>query len=273
MAVQDADTIDIDDIHRLGATQKGNPRPKIVRFLRRYQRQDVWDARRHLKGTPYSMNEDLPDVYKRARSILVPVMKAARTAGSKATLVLNKVKIDGRLYGIDDICQLPKKFDPAQECMRKNSNTTCFFGRHTPLSNFYPCSFVVQNVKYSSTEQFIQHKKAEYMGNDVLAHKILLTSDPAAMRSMVKSLKGDTQQWYDRVRDEILPAIRAKFHQNPKLLDSLLATGDHTLGEAALDPFWGIGLKLNNPQNLDPNLWTGQNIMGKLLMSIRDELK
>ena len=45
------------------------------------------------------------------------------------------------------------------------------------------------------------------------------------------------------------------------------------LGEASTDPIWGVGLKLSNPALLTPNTWTGQNLMGTMLMTVRDEFK
>ncbi len=76
----------IDDIHR-NQWSKETPKPITIRFIKRTDRHKIWGARRQLKQTTYSMSEDLPEVYKKARGILVPVMKAAREAGYKTTLV------------------------------------------------------------------------------------------------------------------------------------------------------------------------------------------
>jgi predicted NAD-dependent protein-ADP-ribosyltransferase YbiA (DUF1768 family) len=62
-----------------------------------------------------------------------------------------------------------------------------------------------------------------------------------------------------------------KFTQNPVLLQKLLLTKNHVLiedigsrkGERHL--FWGMRNK--------GGLWEGKNILGKLLMEVRDELK
>ena len=272
MGVHNVATIIIDAIHRKPGP-KERPRAVIVRFLQRTDRQRVWDARRNLKGTPYSLNEDLPEQYNRSRSILVPIMKSARTAGYKATLVLDKVKIDGRLYGTDQLSQLHEKCNPALECVKVTDTSYCYFGRYTPLSNFHQCNLKLQGIRYNCTEQYIQHKKAESLGHDDIAQKILHTTDPVAMKQMGDSIKGNTQVWYDQARDIILPAIRAKFEQNPSLMDCLAQTGDRQIGEATRNQFWGIGLTLKNPTISDVNQWSGKNIMGQLLMSVREELK
>ncbi len=85
----------IDDIHR-NMWSKENPKPITVRFVKRTDRHRVWGARKYLKNTNFIMSEDLPQIYQKARSALVPVMKAARAAGYKTTLVQDKVRIDGK---------------------------------------------------------------------------------------------------------------------------------------------------------------------------------
>ena len=63
----------------------------------------------------------------------------------------------------------------------------------------------------------------------------------------------------DRMRD----VLRAKFNQHEDLKQKLLDTGDAILVEdSKTDRFWGIGKKMN-----------GKNMLGELLMKIRDELK
>ena len=217
------------------------------------------------------MNEDLPEEYLKARRILVPVMKAAIAAGYKSTLKLDKVMIDSRLYGTNQLTQLPSKCDPALQCTKQTGDVHCFFGMHTPLSNFYPCSFTVNQIQYSCTEQFIQSRKSECLGNESVAQKIMLTTDPTQMKKLGGSVKGNIQKWYAEARDTVLPAIRAKFSQNPKLKEYLLKTDNKIIGEASLDSFWGISLKLSNPNIKDINLWSGKNEMGKILMTVRAE--
>ncbi len=65
----------------------------------------------------------------------------------------------------------------------------------------------------------------------------------------------------------------AKFSQNTDLKQYLLATSTTTLAEASLDPTWGIGLSLRNPNKMDKNKWSGKNWLGNLLMSVRTDIK
>ncbi len=71
----------------------------------------------------------------------------------------------------------------------------------------------------------------------------------------------------------VLVGSRAKYQQNPTLLAALLATSGTTLVEASpFDRVWGIGLGVNNPKALDRKNWRGQNLLGQILTTLRDEL-
>ena len=122
-------------------------------------------------------------------------------------------------------------------------------------------------------EQFIQQSKAEVMGDDVTAAGIRSRQNPSVIKQMGKSIKGNTQQWFLEAKELALPALKEKFRQNPKMLSYLLANGDKVLGVASTDRFWGIGLRLENPNVHDQNMSSGKNFMGDLLMRVRAELK
>jgi ribA/ribD-fused uncharacterized protein len=54
----------------------------------------------------------------------------------------------------------------------------------------------------------------------------------------------------------------------------LLDTGDKILVEGnAKDNIWAVGLDWNDDRILDPSNWNGQNLLGKVLMELRTELK
>ena len=60
--------------------------------------------------------------------------------------------------------------------------------------------------------------------------------------------------------------------QNYDLMDLLLDTKDAILAEASpQDKIWGIGLEENDPNSKDPESWRGQNLLGKILMQLREE--
>jgi predicted NAD-dependent protein-ADP-ribosyltransferase YbiA (DUF1768 family) len=67
------------------------------------------------------------------------------------------------------------------------------------------------------------------MGQDHIAQRILKTSDPTAQKRMGNAIRGNLQPWYDTAKTTILPAIKAKFEQNPHLLDYLKTTGQKVI--------------------------------------------
>ena len=67
-------------MHRLGKSKQitGSPRPVTARFTCREDRELVWRQRFNLKGSRYSLAEDLPPaVRKILKTILVAAMKEA----------------------------------------------------------------------------------------------------------------------------------------------------------------------------------------------------
>jgi ribA/ribD-fused uncharacterized protein len=68
--------------------------------------------------------------------------------------------------------------------------------------------------------------------------------------------------------------VFAKFSQNPDLAAILLATGDKILAEASpRDVVWGIGYSSSNPKAYDLSLRRRTNLLGKILMKVREDLK
>ena len=65
--------------------------------------------------------------------------------------------------------------------------------------------------------------------------------------------------WDDRKVEIMLKGLRAKFSQSKMLREALLETGNATIHEnSPTDMFWGI---------------KGEDMLGKLLMKVREELK
>lgn len=53
----------------------------------------------------------------------------------------------------------------------------------------------------------------------------------------------------------------------------LIATGDEIIAECSVsDKVWGIGLSMSDPLRYDITKWPGQNLLGKILMAVRDQL-
>ena len=65
----------------------------------------------------------------------------------------------------------------------------------------------------------------------------------------------------------------AKFAQHPRLAAFLHGTGDRVVVEASpRDRIWGIGLAEDHVDATDPERWKGLNLLGFVLMDVRDAL-
>jgi hypothetical protein len=101
------------------------PRPIIFRLLHRPDRKRIWQGRKALLSTKYRLSED----YKKDRNLLKPILTVAKAKGATASLMPNKIKVDGKIYGVNQIKDLP----PQQACERINDSLVCFFGRTSSI--------------------------------------------------------------------------------------------------------------------------------------------
>lgn len=153
-------------------------------------------------------------------------------------------------------------------------------GFHNPddtngyLSNWYLSDFTVDSIKFTSMEQYMMYQKAICFHDDTIALKIRGTNDVAEIKALGRKVRNYNDTIWNGVRQVVIyRGLLAKFSQNPKLKELLLATGENLLAECAVrDCIWGIGLSLKqNYQNIAD--WKGQNLLGFALMLVRDELK
>ena len=144
----------------------------------------------------------------------------------------------------------------------------------TCLSQWYPCQFEVDGVTYTSAEQYMMAEKARLFGDEKIRTEILRTSDPRKCKALGRKVKNfDKAVWDKRKENIVRNGNFEKFMQNSALRSLLLSTGDKVLVEASpTDRVWGIGLGKNNPDALDPKKWRGQNLLGFILMAVRNEM-
>jgi ribA/ribD-fused uncharacterized protein len=151
---------------------------------------------------------------------------------------------------------------------------TFFFTEASPFSQWYRCSFVVDGQTFNCAEQFMMHGKALLFGDAEMAQKILAADHPKQHKALGRKVKSfDDVKWRANRELIVTAGSRAKFTQNDELRALLLATIGTTLVEASpYDRIWGIGLAATDPRATDPTKWRGQNLLGKILTQLRDEL-
>ena len=154
------------------------------------------------------------------------------------------------------------------------SEYTFFFTEANPFSQWYPCSFTASGNTFNCAEQFMMHGKALLFADTETAAKILAAAHPRQHKALGRKVKPFDDVVWKRERLNIVRAgSRAKFTQNPELLEKLLATAGTLLVEASpYDKIWGIGLAATDPRAKDPAQWKGQNLLGKILTELREQL-
>ena len=141
------------------------------------------------------------------------------------------------------------------------------------LSNWYKAEFEYAGKHFTSVEQFMMYHKLMTFHQFDLADKVMATNDPAEAKKLGRT---PFSNFDDKLWTRISPVIvkrgvRAKFEQNPGLLKQLLATGNAVLAECSpYDKIWGIGLAFGD-QALDTFQWKGKNLLGRILMVLREE--
>ena len=139
--------------------------------------------------------------------------------------------------------------------------------------NWYPSEFCIDEIHFTSMEQYMMYKKAMLFHDMGIASKILQTSDVAEIKRLGRAVSGYDENYWNGVRQIVVyQGLMAKFSQNEKLKDLLLSTGDSILAECAVkDRIWGIGLSMKDVDRLDKAKWKGQNLLGYALMLVREK--
>jgi len=131
----------------------------------------------------------------------------------------------------------------------------------------------ISRIEFSSSEKYYMAAKAAFAQNQSFFLDIMETNDPSTAKEHGSSFRVPIN--WERVRVGVMEyACYLKFSQNHNIGQALLDTGDTELVEAAPnDNVWGIGMSENQAQNVDPSFWPGTNLLGKVLMRVRNHLK
>ena len=271
-----AHTFTIRRCRGLGKPNPSRSRPVSVEFDRRADADAIYEYRYHLTGGLYVDREFNPET-ENSRRILRPILRAAKMKPEyryKSRMENDKLVIDGKKYGVNDLNLLPQKLHPFEVTTKSNEETLGFFGELCPFSNFYPAQFTHEGIKYNSSEQLIQYKKAMYCGDKTTAMKILGAKTAISCKQLAYQIQNyDHQGWIDVAKGLCRDGISAKFDQNPSLCRKLLSTGEKTLVESSCDDIWGTGVPLFRWDCLNRTHWKGNGILGTLLVDIRDSLR
>ena len=151
-----------------------------------------------------------------------------------------------------------------------------FWGSKDVFSNFYYSPFKHQGVLFKWSEQAVMYRKAKLFGADKIAEQILKAQTPKACKDLGRSreIPFDDKVWYENRERIYKEVLLDKFSSSDTIMAQLTYTMGKTLVEASpYDKIWGIGLSADDPRAENPNEWKGLNLLGKVLMEVREELK
>ena len=132
----------------------------------------------------------------------------------------------------------------------------------------------IEGKDYLSVEHYYQAKKAEMFDEESL-EKILKAKSTKAVKALGKKIKNFNQVEWDKSKYEIMKqGIKSKFVQYPELRKQLQETEDRKIGYAdARNIYWGIGSSESVEKSKHPEKWRGKNMIGHILMELREEFK
>ncbi|CAE6511198.1 unnamed protein product [Rhizoctonia solani] len=147
-------------------------------------------------------------------------------------------------------------------------------GEHGYLSQWQASPFTDGTHSYENAEQYMMHRKGVLFAPDSpVTSAILETTNPRDIKALGRMIPNFDETVWKRERLNIVTeGSRLKFRQSEALKAQLLATEDKELVEASpFDRIWGVGFGAKQaPMKRDK--W-GENLLGKALMVIRQELQ
>jgi ribA/ribD-fused uncharacterized protein len=136
----------------------------------------------------------------------------------------------------------------------------------------------VNGTKYGSGQQALYAELAKAFNDEEGLQRIMSAESPDEINYSLEDVPGEPDanraKWTDTTKQLIYDINIAKFNQYPELAARLLETKNATLGAYIPDDtLIGIGISMDNVQSKNPVNWTGQNILGKALMEIRQNIR
>ena len=143
------------------------------------------------------------------------------------------------------------------------------------LSNWYLSEFTIDDIAFSSMEQYMMYEKAILFHDQETAKKILQKDNVAEIKALGRIVQNFDDTVWVKSREEIVyKGVLEKFRQNPELRKRLERTGEEIIAECAVkDRIWGIGLSMKDEDRFCVERWNGQNLLGKILMDVRKDIK
>ncbi|MBO9708752.1 MAG: NADAR family protein [Caulobacter sp.] len=142
------------------------------------------------------------------------------------------------------------------------------------FSQWHATPFKLEGHDFATAEQWMMYGKARLFGDGTAAAAILATPDPAEQKRLGQTVRDFDQAAWDEAKVDIVHrGSLAKFGQNAGAARQLAATAGAMLVEAnPRDWIWGCGLSADHPDLNRPEAWRGENLLGRILTRVREDL-
>lgn len=160
----------------------------------------------------------------------------------------------------------------------EKKNVVFFYGVKNvngEFSNHYVREFKVNGNTFSCVEQYMMAQKALIFRDFETFNKVMNSKNPVEMKHLGREVKNFNAEKWDGVKVKVVKrAVMAKFSQNWDLRELLLETGDKLIAESnPMDRVWGIGICKSDKDVMNKMEEWGENLLGKIMMEVREELK
>lgn len=131
-----------------------------------------------------------------------------------------------------------------------------------------------QGTNFNCAEQYMMYQKAKLFGDIEIAEMILDEPRPNRQQELGRMVSNFKEEiWNQWKYSIVLSGNILKFTQHSDLKKRLISTYPKVLVEASpYDIIWGVGLAASDDRILDEKNWLGQNLLGQVLMTVRDLL-
>ena len=128
------------------------------------------------------------------------------------------------------------------------------------FSNFAPFPIVLAKKTWPTTEHYFQAQKFK---DPAARERVRKAKTPRLAARIGRDRKNKLRRDWESVKVQVMTdAVRAKFQQHEDLRELLMSTGEAKLVEhTSNDAYWGDG-----------GDGSGRNMLGLVLMRVRDEL-
>ena len=162
-----ANVIKIVKTEMIGRYNPSKGRPISIKFAYKSDADWLFSSRKNLNKGIF-VDKQYSDETEHECKRLWPILSAARRLKEyhgRCKLEGNDFFIRGKKYNWNNLEELPQNLSTHTVSSRQDASYYGFFGELNPLSNFYPAPFIHEGIHYSTSEQYIQARKAEFCGD------------------------------------------------------------------------------------------------------------